>query len=399
MVEKYIKSNMCHLPWTSIETRPNGRYKPCCLYNKDLEDNGIQYNTKEHTISDVIHSPAMQNLREQFLRGEKPQGCESCWKEEQAGKTSKRQYMWYKASEFGETYLKKNRIAPAFVDLKLGNVCNLKCRICSPHSSSQWVNDMIKLDPQRKQHWQKFNKEGLWPREKNKFFDDISDHIDSIRFFEITGGEPLLIKEQFDILQKCIDKGVANKIEVHYNTNGTQYPEKAVKEIWPHFKKIELAFSIDDIGHRFEYQRHLAKWDNVEKNILKFINSDLKNLSIQICTTINFFNIFYIDELAKKVNEWRPDFWYINILHNPIEFDIQQLPHDIKNQIEKKINKSKFYKNEIQSAINYLNGSPVNVQKDWKELLSLKIKSIDNIRNENFSLIFPELNNLTKIYD
>ena len=57
-----------------------------------------------------------------------------------------------------------------------------------------------------------------------------------------------MIQEQFDVLQKCIDKGYAKNIEVHYNTNGTHYPEYAVKEIWPHFKRVEMAFSIDDIN-------------------------------------------------------------------------------------------------------------------------------------------------------
>ena len=65
--------------------------------------------------------------------------------------------------------------------------------------------------------------------------------LENIRFFEFTGGEPLLIEEQFDTLRKCINIGSASKIEVHYNTNGTVYPDLAIKDIWPKFKRIELA--------------------------------------------------------------------------------------------------------------------------------------------------------------
>lgn len=399
-MDKYLNSNICHLPWTSLETRPDGRYKPCCLYREELKDSsGKKYNTTEHSISEVMNSDAMENLRKQFLNGEKPVSCSSCWKEEAVGKTSKRQHMWLKAGTYGEAQIKNNIIEPRFIDLKLGNICNLKCRICSPQSSSQWTNDMIKLDPNRKDYWKKFNRDGLWPRQPNKFYEDLEKHIHSIRFFEITGGEPLMIKEQFSVLRKCVEAGVANKIEIHYNTNGTQYPEEAVKDIWPHFKRVEIAFSIDDIEKRFEYQRHPAVWSEVDENIKKFMNSGLKNLSTQICTTLNFFNIWNIDELAYKVKEWNPNFWYINILHHPVEFDIQQIPRELKVQIIDKLKKTEIYQQEIQTAIDYINGEPDYRINDWKKVITEKIKSIDLVREENFSKTFEHLNNLLKIYE
>jgi len=398
-VEKYLKSNLCHLPWTSLETRPDGSYKPCCLYRTDLEDNGKKYNTTEHSITEVMSSPSMENLRKRFLEGEKPKECDSCWKEEAVGKTSKRQHMWLKAGTYGEAQIKNNIIEPRFIDLKLGNICNLKCRICSPHSSSQWTNDMIKIDPNRKDYWKQFNRDGLWPRQPNKFYEDLEKHIHSIRFFEITGGEPLMIKEQFSVLRKCVEAGVANKIEIHYNTNGTQYPEEAVNDIWPHFKKVEIAFSIDDIEKRFEYQRHPAIWSEVNTNIKKFMNSGLKNLSTQVCTTLNFFNIFHLKELAHKVKEWNPNFWYINILHHPVEFDIQQIPNDIKEKIIAVLQSTDIYHSEIQTAIDYLKQEPSFRIKDWHNIIQNKIKTIDNVRDENFKEIFSNLNTLTKIYD
>ena len=400
MVERYIKSNKCMIPWTGIETRPGGNYKPCCLYRDDIKDSaGILCNTKDHTISEVMSSPDMEELRNKFRKGERPAGCSSCWKEEDAGKTSKRQHMWYKAYALGQYHVKKDIVEPRFIDLKLGNICNLKCRICSPHSSSQWTNDMIKIDPTRKDYWKQYNKDGLWPREPNKFYESLEKHIHSIKFFEITGGEPLMIKEQFSVLRKCVDAGVAKNIEVHYNTNGTQYPEEAITEIWPHFKRVEIAFSIDDIGKRFEYQRHPANWKQVSENIDKFKKSNMQNMSMQICTTINLFNIFYLDELAKQVKIWNPDFWYINILHHPIEFDVQQIPNEIKEQIVKKIKRTTVYQQEIQTAVDYINGDHIHKIKNWKKALTDKIKTIDLLRDENFADTFKILNSLLRIYD
>ncbi len=399
-MDKYINSNMCMLPWSGIETRPSGRYKPCCIYREDLTDaDGKHYNTTEHSITEVMNSESMVKLRNEFLAGGKPAGCISCWKEESSGKTSKRQHTWYKAPELGQIHITKNLVSPRFVDLKLGNICNLKCRICAPNSSSIWANEMAKFDPDRKQYWTKFNKEGMWPKQKNKFFEDIEKHIESIKFFEITGGEPLMIKEQFAILQKCVDRGVAKNIEVHYNTNGTQFPEKELHEIWPHFKKLELAYSIDDIKERFEYQRHPAKWDMVNENILKFKNSGLGNLSTQVCTTINLFNIAYLDELAPYIDEWNPDYWHINSLHHPEEFDIQQLPKHVKETITEKLLTAKTRKNEIKTALNYLNSEPTAPLENYHDAIKLKVKQIDIRRNENFADVFPLLNKELNIYD
>ena len=400
MVAQYLDSNLCHLPWTSLETTATGNYRPCCLYKGTITDSSNnRYTTLKNKIKEVQNSNFMHTLRQEFLDGKKPDGCSSCWKEEAVGKTSKRQHMWRKAGTLGQYAIKKNIVAPHFIDLKLGNICNLKCRICSPHSSSQWVSDMIKLNPHQDKQWKQYNKEGAWPREKNAFLESVAEHVEQIRFFEITGGEPLMIQEQFDILQKCIDKGSAKLIDVHYNTNGTQYPDKAIKDIWPHFKRIEVAFSIDDVGERFEYQRTNAKWIEVKKNIEKFKASGLKNLSIQVCTTINFFNIFYLDELAKVVKEWAPDFWYINVLHQPEVYDVQQLPTAFKNKVLEKIKQCDIYKSELQSALDYLQDTPGKKVENWHNKLISSIKSVDYIRKENFAKTFPELDKEFRIYE
>ena len=150
---------------------------------------------------------------------------------------------------------------------------------------------------------------------------------------------------------------------------------------------------------RFEYQRHPAKWDEVDDNINKFKQAGLSNFSMQICTTINFFNVAHIDELAYKVKEWNPDFWFINIMHNPVEFDVQQIPIAIKQQIANKISKSTIYKKEIQTAIDYMMQEPIYKINDWRSKVKEKIVQIDSVRGENFKRTFPFLNNLVGIYE
>ena len=383
------------MPWTGIEITETGYYKPCCLYTHPLKDkNKKALNTVSHSIDEVFESQDMIDLRNQFMENQKPTGCERCWKEEESGKTSLRMLSWEKSSVLGEYHVKKNITASRTLGLKLGNTCNLKCRICGPEASSQWVNELIKEDPTKKTKLLALSEKTRWPRKKNKMFDSIESSLKDIRYLQITGGEPFMIKEQFDMLERCVELGVANQIDVHYNTNGTHYPEHAIKNIWPHFKRMEIAFSIDGINQRFEYQRHPAVWNEVDNNIKRISASGLKNLSTQICTTINLFSIYYLDELAEKVDAWNPDYWHINCLHFPKEFDIQALPVNVKESISKRLEKCRYRKNEIQTAIQYLNQPSKNTPIDLAERRKNKIISTDNIRNESFEKVFPELYDL-----
>ena len=92
MVEKYIKSNICPLPWTSLEVDVNGSASPCCLYKGTIPN----YKVYETDLKTIQKSEYMELLRKQFRIGNKPIGCQSCWQEEDAGKTSKRMNSLYK---------------------------------------------------------------------------------------------------------------------------------------------------------------------------------------------------------------------------------------------------------------------------------------------------------------
>jgi hypothetical protein len=103
-----------------------------------------------------------------------------------------------------------------FLDLKLGNICNLKCRICGSWSSSQFANEEIAQLPaaeKKQSHAYQMLKAGSWPRENNKFWNEIEHVLSDIRYIEFTGGEPFMIKEHFDMLQGIVNKGIAHQVE------------------------------------------------------------------------------------------------------------------------------------------------------------------------------------------
>ena len=91
-MEKYLKSNVCPLPWTSLEVDVNGGASPCCLYKGSVP--GVK--VYKQSLTSIQKHEYMQNLRDRFTKGERPSGCQSCWQEEDAGKTSKRMNSLYK---------------------------------------------------------------------------------------------------------------------------------------------------------------------------------------------------------------------------------------------------------------------------------------------------------------
>ena len=107
----------------------------------------------------------------------------------------------------------------------------------------------------------------------------------------------------------------------------------------------------------------------------------------------------YIDELAKKVKEWDPEFWFINVLSTPTEFDVQRIDKKAKGEIVRRLFDCKIYKQEIKQAINYLSNDPTNPEYQIDKKRRWKIKAIDNVRKENFKEVFPDLNKLVKIYE
>jgi hypothetical protein len=143
-----------------------------------------------------------------------------------------------------------------------------------------------------------------------------------------------MIQEHFDMLQGMVDRGIAHQVEIHYNTNGTQYPEQA-EEIWQYFRHVEVAFSIDDVGARFEYQRSNAVWSQVCENIKRFraMRERLLNMTLQVCCTVNVFNVLYLEHVAKWIDQQDFDFVYWNMMHDAEYFSICSLPESSKTTI------------------------------------------------------------------
>jgi MoaA/NifB/PqqE/SkfB family radical SAM enzyme len=280
-----------------------------------------------------------------------------------------------------------------FLDLKLGNICNLKCRICGSWSSSTFAVEEIEFAPiaQKKTgfHYQML-KQGAWARDNQDFWTEINNMSDQIRYIEFTGGEPFMIKEHFQFLERIVDMGIAGQVEIHYNTNGTQFPESA-EDIWQHFKTVEIAFSIDDVGARFEYQRANAVWSEVEYNIARFMamRDRHSNIQLQACITVNVFNVLYLEHVANWAYQQGFNFVYWNMLHEAKHFSIATLPDTAKQAIAQQLSTatvSKKVQTEFKSVVDFmLQGS----SWDGTQLLN-EITITDQRRKQCLADVAPE---------
>lgn len=372
------------LPWISIETSPIGTARPCCLAEEEIKDElGNKYKLIATDLGTIQQSEYMQKLRSAFLAGEQPQTCRKCWNEERAGRTSKRMHTLDRLKHIIPDWEWTQEAKPMlFVDFKLGNICNLKCRICGSWSSSSFAAEEVRFEGKDSYHYEMLQ-EGAWPRNNTEFWTNLDRVIEQVRYMEFTGGEPFMIQEHFDLLQRLVDKGVAKDIEIHYNTNGTHYPEHA-ENIWKHFKTVEIAFSIDDVDKRFEYQRAGANWIEVNHNLNRFrqLRENSNNIVLQVCSTINVFNVMYLEYLANWIDQQHFDFVYWNMLHEAYYLSVSTMPDNAKQlaiQQLKNANVSGQHRAEFDRVIDFINNG---VSLDG-EILRMKIADVDWRRQQN----------------
>ena len=194
------------------------------------------------SCQDAFHSDAIKSLRQEFLAGGKPAICNVCWKNEERGVSSIRTH---NIKRFKKQFLLEYLQTPAItsIDIKFNNTCNFKCRICAPNSSSLYAIERHKFSGMP------LTTQSKWS-ESDEFLQQIIEILPSLTFIDMYGGEPFLIKKFTKVLQIAIEQGYAKNIRLHYNSNGSIWPEEFIP-YWKHFKEIDIHFSV-----KFKLSKH-----------------------------------------------------------------------------------------------------------------------------------------------
>ena len=299
------KKYFCYELYKNISVRShNGeiRYDPCSFW----QDEPLITSKDTLDIHGAINSPQRRATQHSVENDQPLRGCAGCYKEEEHGLVSRRMNTKSNYEDFQkDTDLTKL----TGIDYALGNVCNLKCVICDSQSSSSWNSDWIKLYPAAKDF--SYKKHEQIP------IDDLSALRDLTFIHMHGGGEPLLSDAHINLLKSIDDK---SQIRLTYNVNGTVRPSQKVLELWEKCKLVELYFSIDDIGERFNYQRTNANWDSVVENIEWYKINMPHNGMFNINCVWSALNIYYLDQLV----DWKKQYLDTNRYGDPVNLIFQR---------------------------------------------------------------------------
>jgi MoaA/NifB/PqqE/SkfB family radical SAM enzyme len=353
----------------------NGKlsYNPCSFFSRFIKT------ADSFDLDTVWNSPEHQHLKDLIEQDKPIPGCKACYQAEENGLPSRRTG----AKQFYEIYLQDTTIestVPTSIDYSIGNLCNLKCVICGPENSSAWLSDYRELNPQipiNKFKYEKLNQIEL---------DDpvLLNNLRKIHFHG--GGDPLLSNKHINLLNRVKNLKGLGDLHVHYNINGTTTASDELLELWGECKLVELYFSIDDVGKRFDYQRTGASWDNVTKNMQWFFNNMPVNHMFKINCTWSYLNIFYLDELF---NWWQDNFQH-NRLGDPVNLIFQKATGiaEVKwlsaATKQKLINKFKDYP-MLLDIVNPIKESN-DPHNDFLEFIS----RLDSIRNTKITDTFDD---------
>ena len=182
-------------------------------------------------------------------------------------------------------------------------------------------------------------------------------------------------------MRYAVETGDSAHIEIHYNTNGTVFPEQA--ELWANFKNVEIAVSIDNVGTRFEYERYGAEWNLVQANIAKFAALRSNKISTQLCTTMNIQNVYYLPELCDWIDTQIFDHVYFNMLHDPWQMCISKMTLKAQELIIDRLTTHKFspkHRAEVLRIVQFIKNGEGS---DGKEFLR-KMQTTDEYRQQRF---------------
>jgi MoaA/NifB/PqqE/SkfB family radical SAM enzyme len=224
--------------------------------------------------------------------------CKPCYDSERLGLYSKRQRETNDWSKY--SHLMESPIAPfeiRHLDVRFDNVCNFKCRYCSPWLSHSWATDYKKLGWDIKTV-NAINVNG--PDLLTVIKDNCIDNLESVFF---CGGEPLLMDQHLELLQLLDSKQMYNT-KLLYISNLSKLKYKGVDyiELWNKFNDVNLHFSLDCIGPKLEYIRCGAKWTEIEKNIRTVFEYKDK-LKPKIGITVTMYNAIEVLDTVKFLTD------------------------------------------------------------------------------------------------
>jgi organic radical activating enzyme len=338
------------------ETFCVAKWKQVTMHLQNGHTHSCHHPSTHHVpVDELIRNPtALHNSqfkkeqRKLMLEGSRPSECDYCWRvEDTPGNHFSDRIHKSADSSWAQPYIDEivthpwdHNIDPSYVEVSFGNVCNFKCSYCAPHISSQWMEEIERHGPYPTTHkfnnltWIKQQKQMPIPNnQENPYVDAFwtwfPDMYTSLKYFRITGGEPLLNKNTFKVLDYIIENPNP-ELEVAINTNMNPPEElfnKFLEKIkiiidGKKLKRIKIFTSAEAHGKQSEYIRYGMDYDLWLKNIHRTLN-EIPGIQFTIMSTYNLLSVTsYVPFLQDVLDIKRK---YGTTDYNPLLLDIPYL--------------------------------------------------------------------------
>lgn len=377
---------ICVLPFNSISIGVNGELRPCCNSN-----NRFPYQMLDKvSVEEIINHQEIQALRSSFIRKEKPEICKRCWDIEQRNVKSFR--MNANENRFygldNNDIINFSRFATfdqiQYLDITLGNKCNLACRMCIPSSSS-----LVSKQWQAMKRIENANHEITHSDSSKEKILDLIDRCKNLNSIYLLGGEPLVMDFHDEMLEYIIKKGRSKNIALNYNTN-LQIDLQRKIELWKQFRAVDISVSVDGERKTYEYIRWPGKWQKLIDNLTSIFTNNY-NIHVNIATTVQNLNVDNMASLLQEIDAVHQglQFYFIPV-SGPNKIEIIS-PTVLMNEINKlKSMKSHLYK--LPDLISLLNSKLEDIskltQRDVEDFFFLQ-KQYDQLRDQNLFQVKP----------
>ena len=406
----------CILPWIHQYVGPPGDVKPCCVYEHKEQIGSL----KENTLKEIWNNDATKAMRLKFLNGEEDPNCGRC--------NSRVELEAEFKNKFNDDFFKNNKENQAvvaatnpdgsldehrlvYMDVRFNNLCNLGCRSCGPHFSTSWIVDSRKL-------YNKKVKEGMddefqFPgKTEDQALSEMTPHLPTMESVYFAGGEPLMQKEHYEVLNKLVELGNSG-CHIRYNTNFTKFTMGAkhdVVEYWKRFKNVNVNASLDGSHAKAEYWRYGTVWTDIVANRERMLQ-EVPHVRFNIGFTLSWPNAINLIEFHREWVELgyiHPDNILINVLDGPSYYSLKNIPDWKKAKLEavfrdqiqwlesKGASRQTIFMYETAIGFMYQQRAllsqtvPEGGLHDSLKNFSRITKKLDAIRGESFFDVFPE---------
>jgi organic radical activating enzyme len=398
----------CMLPWTHMHAYPDGRVYPCCLaeYFHPIGD------LRKNTMEEVWNQTGYRTIRINMLQDRPSVQCTKCYEQEEHGAFSMRndsnRNYGHLIKEVDQT--QSDGTHPEFKirywDVRFSNLCNFSCRSCGPIFSSNWYNDHVKLYSRKPDVLGRdMARVEFTTGNEDSMIEQMLPHIPHLEQVYFAGGEPLIMKEHYFLLEKLIELGKTD-VRIQYNTNFSElrYKDKHVFEYWKHFKNVSVGASLDASGDRAELMRKGTDWKQTLENRQR-MKDEVPHVDFYVAATVSSMNVLHVLDFHKEWTDLgliRAQDFNINICQGPDWYRVDIFPEWFKREVitpayerhlawlqpQDKLERATSGYKSLVSLMNAKDNS-----HEWNKF-KIEVYKLDKLRNENFWETFPEFNAL-----